>query len=213
MLFCRKFKPSCFMCRAIDGIFLVASIGILYGCTALTAVPVTLKEVKDYVLGQQKSFAHPLDKVMVTSANKLQEMDFVILRIENFNEKGFIHAKWHDVDAEFYLETVTPKLTKVKNKIRGRNKSREYSTEQALFQSVHNALNQNEALNLNEITDGMIRVHISPDNNSPVIAYLETGEDVEFVEEVGVWTRIGLMDGYGGFAESKYFYEKADPGR
>jgi hypothetical protein len=179
----------------------------------LAAVPVTLKEVKNYIVGQQKSFAHPLDKVMVTSANTLREMEFVILRIETFNQKGFIHAKWQDVDAELYLETVTPKLTKVKNKIRGRKKSREYSTEEVFFQSVNTALNQNEATNLNEITDGMIRVHISPENNSPVIAYLGTGEDVEFVEEVGVWSRIGLMDEYAGFAESKYFHKKSDPGR
>ena len=122
MLCCRKFNASWFMRRAINIIFLIASIGILNGCAALSVIPVTLKEVKNYIVGQQKSFAYPLDKVMGTSANKLREMDFVILRVESFNEKGFIHAKWHDVDAELYLETVTPKLTKVKNKIRSKNK-------------------------------------------------------------------------------------------
>ncbi|MFC1812359.1 hypothetical protein ACFL03_06665 [Thermodesulfobacteriota bacterium] len=213
MLFYRKFNASCFMRRATDIIFLIASIGILYGCAALSVIPVTLKEVKNHIVGQQKSFAHPLDKVMVTSAIKLREMEFVLLRIENFNQKGFIHAKWQDVDTELYLETVTPKLTKMKSKIRGKNKSREYSTEEAFFQSVHNALNQNETRNLNEFTDGMINVHISPDNNSPVIAYLGTGEDVEFVEQVGTWARIGLMDSYAGFAESKYFHDKPKPTR
>jgi len=211
MLFCRKPNTSCFMRRSINIIFIIAAFGILYGCTALSVIPVTLKEVKTYVVGQQKSFAYPLDKVMSTSANTLREMEFVILRVENFNEKGFIHAKWNDVDAELYLETVTPKLTKVKNKIRKNKKSREYSTEEVLFQSIHNALDQNEPTNLSEITDGMIHVHTSPDSKSPVIAYLGTGEDVEFVEEVGNWARIGLMDSYAGFAESKYFYNKPKP--
>ena len=74
----KKFKQAIIKAPFI---FLV----LLYGCGFLSAVPVTLKEIKDYTVGQQESFSYPLDLVLATTIYNLREMGFIILRIEDFN--------------------------------------------------------------------------------------------------------------------------------
>ena len=73
-------------------VLIISSVYILNGCAAISVVPVTLKEVKDYAFGQQQSFGYPLEKVLKATVLELRQMEFTIKRIEAFNHKGLIFA-------------------------------------------------------------------------------------------------------------------------
>ena len=74
---------------------LISSVLFLFstwGCSALFLVPVTLKEVKDYVSERKQSFSNPLDEVLVSTGYSLKALDFELKRIEYVGSRGLIHA-------------------------------------------------------------------------------------------------------------------------
>jgi hypothetical protein len=176
---------------------------ILSGCAVLTAVPVTIKEVKDYVVGRDQSFSCPLDQVLKSSVHNLRKMGFTISRIESFNQKGLVQADWEMTSVKLSMETITPKLTKVIVKVRSDSTSREYSSEDELFANIRETLKKGEKIDWEGLIKGMVTVHLKPDNNSPVIAYLAPGALTEVIEQQGTWVKIGLMDSCTGFIANK----------
>jgi len=184
--------------------FMVLLFLCLSGCSALTAVPLTLNEVKAYVVGQQESFFYPLNQVLVATVYGLRKSGFTRLRVEHFNQKCSIYAKWAETSVKLTLETVTPKLTKVSSKIHGGRGFRDYSCESALFDEVREILQTEQPLNWKKLTMGMVTVHVSPDENSPVIAYLGSGSEAELIEEQGHWGKVALIDSAAGFVALKY---------
>jgi len=188
--------------NALLALFLI----YLSGCSALWAVPFTMKEIKDYVAGQERSFIYPLDRVMKATVFALKKNGFVLERIEYFSQKGFIQAKWEDTSVEIVLETVTPKMTRVTSRVHSNRLARQYSCEGALFDEVKGILNKKHPLNWKEMTGGMATVHVSPEKGSPVMAYLREGLEVEVMEEQGEWGKIALMDRSAGFIALKHLY-------
>jgi len=173
-------------------------------CAVLTAVPVTIKEVKDYVVGRDQSFSSPLDQVLKSSVYNLRKMGFTISRIESFNQKGLVQADWDMTSVKLSMETITPKLTKVVAKVKSDTTSREYSSEDELFFNIRETLKDEKEMGWEGLTKGMITVHLKPDMNSPVIAYLAPGALTDVVDQEGPWVKIGLMDNCTGFIASKY---------
>ena len=118
----KKLRPAAFTALVVLSL-------LLSGCAVLTAVPVTIKEVKDYVMGRDQSFSYPIDQVLKSTIYNLRQMGFTISRIESFNQKGLIQADWKKTSVKLSMETITPKLTKVIVKVKSDNSSREYSSE------------------------------------------------------------------------------------
>jgi hypothetical protein len=177
---------------------------ILSGCAVLTAVPITIKEVKDYVVGRDQSFSCPLDQVLKSSVHNLRKMGFTILRIESFNQKGLVQADWQMTSVKLSMETITPKLTKVIVKVKSDNTSREYSSEDELFTNIRETLKEEREIEWKGLTKGMVTVHLKPDKNSPVIAYLAPGALTNVIAQEGTWAKIGLMDNCTGFIDNKH---------
>jgi len=192
--------------RFKSGIIGVSAIflGLVYGCVGFSAVPVTLKEVKDYVVGQEQSFSHSLDRVLAATVYNLRQTDFVILRIEHFNQKGLIHANWQDTSVKLSMETITPKLTKVSSMVRRGDSLREYSLEEEIFNNIRTILQREKLPNLGKLTREMVKVHLSPDKNSPVIAYMGLGARADLIKEEGDWGKIVLMDSGIGYIALKH---------
>jgi len=185
--------------KAWPAIFLIS----LSGCSPLLAVPFTLKEVKDYVSGQERSFAYPLNRVMMTTVFILEKDGFTVYRIEHFNQKGLIQAKWQGTSLEFTLDTVTPKMTRVTGRVHSNRFAREYSCEGALFDKIQWILNRERPFNWKEMTEGMVTVHVSPEQVSSVVAYLGEGSKIELLEERGEWGKIALMQRNAGYIPLK----------
>jgi hypothetical protein len=177
---------------------------ILSGCAVLTAVPVTIKEVKDYVVGRDQSFSFPLDQVLKSSVQNLRKMGFTISRIESFNQKGLVQADWEMTSVKLSMETITPKLTKVIVKVKSDNTSREYSSEDELFANIRETLKEEKEIDWKGLVKGMITVHLKPDKSSPVVAYLAPGTLADVFDQEGSWVKIGLMDNCTGFIDNKH---------
>ena len=172
-------------------------------CSPLSAVPVTLKEAKDYVIGQEESFSHQVNRVLAAVVHDLAEMNFKIKRIERFNQKGYISADWGDASVCLSLEAITPKLTKVVCKLkRGDVSTREYSSEEELFNRFRETLSEDNHFDLKKLAAGMAEIHASADKDSPVIGYLGAGAEAQLLRMEGRWARIALMDNYFGYVAS-----------
>lgn len=185
-------------------------IGILVGCIALSAIPMTLKEVKDYAFGQHDTISGTHEQVLQATVYALKENGFIINRIDHFNnQRSLVQANWQNTKVESSLETITHKWTKVTNKVLRGMTTREYSSEKELFSIVRETLRQQKTLNLSDLTHGMASVHLSPDKRAPIIAYLGLNESVKLIKEEGDWGMISLRDGYSGFIALRHI--RADP--
>jgi len=189
----------------------IAVIGVLaiflafgYGCGIYSAIPVTLKGVKDYAFGRQQSFSYPLDQVIAASAHNLRLSGFVIGRIEHFNGKGLVNAKWEGISVKLSLESITPKLIKVASKVSRDNNFREFSSEEELFGNIRNTLQKGLSPDWAELTQGMVKVYLSPDKGSSIIAFLGPGTSAGLISEEGNWGRIALMDKGAGYVALKH---------
>ena len=186
-------------------IFLSVLCALLFqGCSVWSAIPVTLKEVKDYVVGQEQSFSHPINQVLAATVHNLRQAGFSVEQIEYFNEKGLIKANWKETSVILDLNTITPSLTKARTKISRGEGYREFSSEQEMFNNVRRVLDSGKPLNWETLTAGMVKVHVKPDGNSPVIAYLGPGVKADLLREEGKWGEIQLMDGGTGFIALKH---------
>lgn len=193
---------SIFALKKLRTIGFVLWAGIFFQltcCHPFSVIPVTVKEVKDYAVGRQQSFSYPIGQVLKAAVHNLIEMNFVVLRIEHFNGKGVVYASWQKTSASVLLETITPKLTKVTCKIFRGSSSREYSSEDALLDSVREILKHRPSLDWGKLVEGMASVHFRADTSSAVIAYLSPGAEAELIKAEGEWGKIALMDDCSGY--------------
>ena len=188
---------------AVIGIFAIF-LALACGCGKYASVPVTILGVKDYVFGQQQSFSCPLNQVLAASVYNLRLSGFEIDRIEHFNEKGLVLAKWQGISAKLSLESITSSLTRISSKVRLDNHLREYSSEEELFGNIRNTLQKGQSPDWGELTQGLVKVYLSPDKASPVIAYLGPGTTADRISEEGNWCKIALMDKGAGYVALKH---------
>lgn len=194
-----------FSCHLIICIFFVS------GCSALSLIPLTLQEIKLYVVGQRESFSYPLDRVMKAAIYSLQLSGFTIVRVEHFNQKGLINASWKNATVELLMVLpVTPNLTKVTSKIQKDAGFREYSSEEEVFESMRKSLEDERGFDWSQLTRGMSPVHFSPNNDSVVIGYLGPGEETEIMKQHGKWFEIEMMDDHSGFIGLNYLKVKQE---
>ncbi|MBW1779431.1 MAG: hypothetical protein JRL30_01715 [Deltaproteobacteria bacterium] len=174
------------------------------GCGFFAAVPVTVSEIKTYLVGKEESLSYPLNQVLESAVYNLERMGFDIERVERFNQKGLIHAVWEGTSVSLTLETITPKLTKVICTFKRPDTMREYSSEKELFNNVRDSLKLKQVPNGDILFKGMVTVHASMDTAAPVIAYLGRGAKAEIVSRSGEWAEIVLMDNCTGYMAFRY---------
>jgi len=172
---------------------------VLSGCSPFSAASTIFSQAKPYVVSQKQSFSHPLNKVMAASADCLRDTGFDVARVEHFNEKGLILGRWKDISVRLSMEAITPGMTKVAGKIHSSSSFREFSSETEIFTRVRSILERKEPLNWRELVSGMVAVHASPDEKSPVIAYFGPGANADVIIEEGDWGMIALMDNSAGY--------------
>ncbi len=172
------------------------------GCGKFSLIPVTLKEVKDLVLGRQKSFSFPLSRVLPATVSSLRDASFDLRRIESFQESGLVEARWDNTLVVVELDSITPSATKATSRISRDAVMREYSLEDTIFENIDKALRSNERIVLAEFVKNMTKVHSDPDPASPVVAYLGAGADVRVVSETAGWAEIALEKGFRGYMDA-----------
>jgi hypothetical protein len=174
------------------------------GCSAFSAVPVTLKEVKDYAVGSQESFSYPLDDVMKAAVVNLRATGFTLIKIEKTSPRGYIRADWQTTSVKLYLESVTPRLTTVRSKLRKQGGVADLASEDELFEEIHDTLDRGGQLPWDRLSGGMVRIHTQPQAGASVVGYYGTGARIDLDEENGKWGRVALEDGSRGYVLLSY---------
>ena len=198
---------STIFCRKIKILIVITSVlGVLFGtgCAFFGAIPFTLSEMKAYLAGKEESLSYPLDPVLQAAVFNLDRIGFNIERIEKFNQKGLVYALWEGTTVNLSMESITPTLTKVICTFTRSDTMRDYSLEKELYNNIRDTLRLKQLPNTKTLFKKMIPVHLSKDNNSPIIAYLGRGTQTEIVSRSGEWAEIALMDKCTGYVAFRY---------
>ena len=184
-----------------------------WGCSALFLVPVTLKEVKDYVSERKQSFSEPLDEVLVSTGYSLKALDFELKRIEYVGSRGLIHASAKDTVVHLNFDAVTPNLTRMRSKITTRNGIRYFSSEDELFNQIRAELAAERKRSYKKIGEGMTEVYLKQDIKSKVVAFFAPGEEVKIsVEEHPErWISVRLKSGGSGYIDKRHIAPLTKP--
>ena len=178
----------------------------MWGCSALFLVPVTLKEVKDYVSERKQSFSNTLDEVLVSAGYSLKALDFELKRIEYVGSRGLIHASTKDTAVHLNFDAVTSNLTRMRSKIITKNGVRYFSSEEELFNQIREELTAKNRRSFMKIGDGMTPVYLKQDIKSKVVAFFAPGEEVKISaeEQPELWISVRLKSGGSGYIDKRH---------
>ena len=176
------------------------------GCSPLFLIPVTVKEIRDYVKEQEQSYSYPLRRVVISAGHSLRELNFTLKRVEFPDDHGMISAVFNETTVALRFEAVTVNLTRMRSKITTENGARYFSSEKELFDQIRKTLAANNQPVLRDIGAGLTQVYFMPDMKSRIIAYLAAGEEVwingkEFKKD---WNEINLESGKIGHIPARH---------
>jgi hypothetical protein len=169
-------------------------------------VPVTLKEVKDYVSERKQSFSNTLDEVLVSAGYSLKALDFELKRIEYVGSRGLIHASAQDTAVHLNFDAVTPNLTRMRSKIITKNGVRYFSSEDELFNQIRAELTAKNRRSFIKIGEGMTPVYLKQDIKSRIVAFFAPGEEVKISaeEQPEQWISVRLKSGGSGYIDKRH---------
>ncbi len=174
---------------------------LLSGCGAYSAVPVSLQEIKHYVLEQEESYPNDLRSVVRASVAGLDELKFELDRVELGADRGYLAAHWRNTRVTLEFAAITPTFTKVENRILKDGRWRDYASEKELFTAVRRALDDNRGTGAawQRAVRHLVPLHCRPESGATVVAWLRPGLEVDFDREASRlprWSAVALkMDG------------------
>lgn len=167
----------------LGGIILLITY-ILSGCAAFTAIPVTLQELKYYVVEQQESYPYSLRPVVRAAACSLQQFEFKIERIEISDCRAYLTAFWGETRVRLEVEAITPTLTRIESRIIRESAWRDYASEKELFLSVRRILDGDGggSCRWQRAVRGMVPLYYHPESGAAIVAYLAPGLSISISE-------------------------------
>lgn len=186
----------------LGGLILLVAY-LLTGCAAYTALPVTLQELKHYVVEQEESYPQPLRAVVRAATCTLKELEFKIERIEVGDHQAYMTAGWGETHVRLEFVEITPTFTRIESRMIKENNWRDYASEKELFLTVRRILDgEKEAPNCwSRAVRGMVPLSSRPESGAAIIAYLSPDFSIELNERESRpprWAAIALK--LGGFA-------------
>ncbi len=176
---------------------------ILSGCSVYTALPVTLQELKHYVVEQEESYPQPLRPVVQAAVCSLRQLEFKVKRIEISDNQAYIAAFWGETRVRLEFIAVTPTLTRIESRMFKESAWRDFASEKELFSSVRRALDgeSGELCRWQRAVRGMVPLFYHPESGASIVAYLAPGFSISVSEAKSLpprWAAISLE--LGGFA-------------
>ncbi len=176
---------------------------ILSGCSAYTALPVTLQELKHYVVEQQESYPHSMRPVVRATVCSLQQLEFKIERIEVGDRQAYLAAYWGETRVRLKFVAITPTLTRIESRMIRESTWRDYASEKELFLSVRRTLDGGEGIlyRWQRAVKGMVPLYYHPESGAAIVAYLLPGLSISISEKESQpprWAAVALE--LGGFA-------------
>lgn len=188
---------------------------LFVSCSPLLLIPVSVKEIKDYVLESEASFSEPVPAVLAGAGFSLKQLDFDLKRVELFADHGRIKAEAEDTAVYLQFDAVTPRLTRMRCKISTKKGLRYFSSEEELFKRIHTVLSEKPGPGLKDICRGMATAFIEPDIGSRVVAYFAREEEIAIDNDRQHpdWSRVMLGSGKTAYISKKNIEVKADIGK
>lgn len=175
---------------------------ILSGCSVYTALPVTLQELKHYVVEQEESYPQPLRPVVQAAVCSLRQLEFKVKRIEISDNQAYIAAFWGETRVRLEFIAVTPTLTRIESRMFKESAWRDFASEKELFYSVRRALDDEDGLcRWQRAVRGMVPLFYHPESGASIVAYLAPGFSIRISEAESLpprWAAVSLE--LGGFA-------------
>lgn len=186
----------------LGGLILLVAY-LLTGCAAYTVLPVTLQELKHYVVEQEESYPHPLRAVVRAAACSLQELEFKIERIEISDRQAYMAAFWGETRVRMEFVAITPTFTRIESRMTKKSTWRDYASEKELFLTVRRSLDGEGEVSYrwSRAVRGMVPLYFHPESGAAIIAYLSPGLSININEGESRpprWAAITLE--LGGFA-------------
>lgn len=183
---------------------------LLSGCGVYSAVPVSLQEIKHYVLEQEESYPGDLHRVVRASVAGLEELKFDLDRIEMSADRGYIAAHWQNTRVSLKFTAITPTFTRVENRILKDGRWRDYASEKELFTAVRRALDGNREVRVawQRAVRQLVPLHYRPESGAAVVAWVRPGVQVKIDREASAlprWSAVVLeMDGFAYLDQESY---------
>ncbi len=189
--------------RLFLGVIILLVAYLLSGCAAYTALPVTLQELKHYVVEQEESYPYPLRVVARAAACSLQELEFKIERIEISDRQGYMLAFWGKTQVRMEFVAITPTFTRIKSRMVKGSSLRDYASEKELFLTVRRVLNgeRKASYRWSRVVRDMVSLSCRPEPGATIVAYLAPGHSINVNKGESRpphWAAIDLE--IGGFA-------------
>ncbi len=194
----------------LAGAILLVSWLLSSGCGVYSAVPVTLQEIKHYVVEQEESYSAPLRRVVRAAAAGLEELRFVVDRVECDEHRGYLAAHWRKDRVTLKFTAITPTLTKVENRILKDGGWRDFASEKELFAAVHRALEDGAERTRawQRAVRRLVPLHQQPEPGATVVAWIRPEVAVRVDPETSRWPRwaaIGLEMGGVAFLDQDFY--------
>ncbi len=183
---------------------------ILSGCAAYTVLPVTLQELKHYVVEQQESYPHSVRPVVRAAVCSLHQLEFKIERIEISDHQAYIKAFWGETRVRLEFAAITPTLTRIENRMIRESAWRDYASEKELFLSVRRILDGEGrgSCRWQWAVRGMVPLHFHPESGAAIVAYIAPGLSISTYNEESLsprWAAIALeLGGFGYLDKNTY---------
>ena len=193
----------------LSGVILLV-VYILSGCAAYTALPVTLQELKHYVVEQQESYPYSLRPVVRAAVCSLRQLEFKIERIEISDHQAYLKAFWGETRVRLEFAAITPTLTRVENRMIRESTWRDYASEKELFLSVRRTLDDKEGRLYcwQRAVRGMVPLYLHPESGAAIVAYISPGLSISTSDEEPLpprWAAIALeLGGFGYLDKNTY---------
>jgi len=195
---------------SLGGIILFASWLLSSGCGVYSAVPVTLQEIKHYVVEQEQSYPAPLRRVVRSAVAGLEELRFDVDRIEVDDHHGYLAAHWQKRRVTLSFTAVTPTLTKVESRILKDGSWRDFASEKELFSAVHRALDDTRGRQLawQRAVRRLVPLHQRSEPGATVVAWIRPAIAVKVDPEASRpprWAAIALKIGGLGYLDQEFY--------
>ncbi|MCD6292478.1 MAG: hypothetical protein J7M09_03355 [Deltaproteobacteria bacterium] len=183
---------------------------ILSGCSVYTALPVTLQELKHYVVEQEESYPQSLRPVVQAAVCSLHQLKFKLDRIEISDNLAYIAAFWGKTQVKLKFSAITPNLTRVESRMTQKDTWRDYASEDELFSSIRRTLDDTDIVlcTWQRAVRGMIPLLNHPESGAAIIAYQAPGSSISISKIESLppgWVAISLrLDGFAYLEQKNY---------
>ncbi len=174
---------------------------VLSGCAADNRVMEKLDNIRVLPEEEKDSLRHPLVECVAATAETFTLSGFSVDHIEIQRDYGLVKAQRGETKMDCSLNALTEDLTRIRLKVHHPDLIADPEDDpEKIVGRIRSVLGSGDTKGWESLIRDMAKVHVHPDEQSPVLGYLSPGAEVVlFTDYEGAsWSRLKLeIQGYG----------------